>query len=57
MTSSGRRTRQRAEIQERILAAARELFARSGFEAVTSRKIAAASEYAPAAICGHFSEE
>lgn len=57
MTSSERRTRQRAELQERILDAARELFARHGFEAVTLRKIAAAIEYAPAAIYGHFSDK
>lgn len=57
MTSSERRARERAQLREKILAAARELFARQGFEAVTLRKIAAAIEYAPAAIYGHFADK
>lgn len=57
MTSSERRARQRAEMQARILDAARELFARHGIEAVTLRKIAAAIEYTPAAIYGHFTDK
>jgi AcrR family transcriptional regulator len=54
MTSADRRARERAALREKILDAARELFAAHGFEAVTLRKIAAAIEYAPAAIYGHF---
>ncbi len=57
MTSADRRARQKAQLQEHILDAARELFARQGFEAVTLRKIAAAIEYAPAAIYGHFKDK
>lgn len=57
MTSADRRARQKAELQEHILDAARELFARQGFEAVTLRKLAAAIEYAPAAIYGHFKDK
>lgn len=57
MTSAERRARQRAEMQGRILDAARELFARHGIEAVTLRKIATAIEYTPAAIYGHFTDK
>lgn len=57
MTSAERRARERTELQERILDAARTLFAAQGFEAVTLRKIAAAIEYAPAAIYGHFPDK
>jgi AcrR family transcriptional regulator len=57
MTSADRRARARAALQEQILDAARELFATHGFEAVTLRKIAAAIEYAPAAIYGHFADK
>ena len=57
MTSAERRARERQELQERILDAARELFARHGYEAVTLRKIAEAIEYTPAAIYGHFRDK
>lgn len=57
MSTADRRARERARLQERILDAARELFARHGFEAVTLRKIAAAIEYTPAAIYGHFRDK
>jgi AcrR family transcriptional regulator len=57
MTSADRRARASAELREHILDAARELFARQGFEAVTLRGIAAAIEYAPAAIYGHFADK
>jgi len=57
MTSADRRARQKAELREHILDAARALFARQGFEAVTLRGIAAAIEYAPAAIYGHFADK
>lgn len=57
MTSADRRQRERTEVQERILAAARELFARHGYEAVTLRRIAEAIEYTPAAIYVHFRDK
>lgn len=57
MTSADRRARERLQLQDRILDAARELFAAQGFEAVTLRKIAAAIEYTPAAIYGHFEDK
>ncbi len=57
MTSAERRARERQELHERILDAARELFARHGYEAVTLRKIAEAIEYTPAAIYGHFRDK
>ena len=40
-----RREREKREVRERILDAARELFARDGYEAVTMRKVADAIEY------------
>jgi AcrR family transcriptional regulator len=57
MTSADRRARERQELHDRILDAARELFARHGYEAVTLRKIAQAIEYTPAAIYGHFQDK
>ncbi len=57
MTSEQRRERQRIETREKILAAARELFLREGFEAVSMRKIAHAIEYTPAAIYTHFADK
>lgn len=57
MTSADRRARERQELQDKILDAARDLFARHGYEAVTLRKIAQAIEYTPAAIYGHFAHK
>ena len=57
MPSSDRRARERQQVRERILAAARRLFAQHGFEAVTLRKIAAAIDYAPGAIYLHFKDK
>ncbi|MBI5362174.1 MAG: TetR/AcrR family transcriptional regulator [Planctomycetes bacterium] len=57
MASADRRLRERAHVQERILAAARDLFAQHGYEAVTLRRIAAAIEYTPAAIYVHFEDK
>lgn len=57
MTSADRRARERQELHEKILDAARELFAAHGYEAVTLRKIAEAIEYTPAAIYGHFQDK
>lgn len=52
-----RREREREEVRGKILDAARELFARDGYEAVTMRKIAEAIEYSPTAIYLHFKDK
>ncbi len=52
-----RRGREQALVREKILAAARELFIRDGFEAVSMRKIAQAIEYTPPAIYTHFADK
>lgn len=57
MSSADRRARERQEVRDKILDAARDLFATQGFEAVTLRKVAEAIEYAPAAIYGHFKDK
>ncbi|MBM3987837.1 MAG: helix-turn-helix transcriptional regulator [Planctomycetes bacterium] len=54
MPPSDRRARERQQVRERALTAARELIAQHGFEAVTLRKIAAAIDQAPSAIYPHF---
>lgn len=55
--SEARRERERAELSERIMDAAREMFVRDGYEAVTLRKIALAIEYSPAAIYQYFKDK
>ncbi len=55
--SEQRRERERAALTERILDAAREMFVRDGYEAVTLRKIAKAIEYSPAAIYQYFEDK
>ena len=52
-----RREREKGEIRGKILDAARDLFARDGYEAVTMRKIAEAVEYSPTAIYLHFKDK
>ncbi len=52
-----RRERERQEIREKILDAARELFASHGYEAVTMRRIAEKIEYSPTAIYFHFEDK
>lgn len=52
-----RRERERQEIREKILDAARELFAELGYEAVTMRRIAEKIEYSPTAIYFHFQDK
>jgi len=49
-----RRIREREGTREKILAAAREMFAEEGFEAVTMRAIADRIEYTPTALYHHF---
>lgn len=54
MGTKERRLRERTETRELILAAAREMFAEVGYEAVTMRAIAQRIEYTPTAIYHHF---
>jgi AcrR family transcriptional regulator len=49
-----RRTRQKQELRERILDAARRIVIREGFGALSMRKIADAIEYSPATLYLHF---
>ena len=49
-----RKERQRAELREQILAAARRIVVRDGFEALTMRKIADAIEYSAATLYLYF---
>lgn len=55
--STERRQRQKAELRQTILDAARDLFVASGEQAVTMRKIAEAIEYSPTAIYLHFKDK
>jgi AcrR family transcriptional regulator len=57
MGTKERRDRERDEMQSRILNAARELFAKQGYDAVSMRKIAEAIEYSPTAIYVHFKDK
>lgn len=49
--------KEKAETRDRILDAARELFAEKGFEAVTMRQIAQKIEYTPTTIYVHFKDK
>ena len=49
-----RREREKAELREQILRAARAIVLKEGFEALSMRKIAQAIEYSPATIYLHF---
>lgn len=55
--STERREREKAELRAKILDAARELFAKDGYDAVTMRKIAERIEYSPTAIYLHFADK
>lgn len=57
MGSVARREREKQTTRELILDAARELFAREGYEAVTMRRIAEKIEYSPTAIYLHFADK
>jgi AcrR family transcriptional regulator len=57
MGTTERREREREELREKILSAARDLFAAHGFEAVSMRKIAERIEYSPTAIYLHFADK
>jgi len=52
-----RREREKEEVRRRILDAARELFAREGYDHVTMRAIADAIEYSPTTIYNHFEDK
>ncbi len=54
MGTKERRERERLETREKILAAAREMFAEEGYDAVTMRSIARRIEYTPTALYHHF---
>ena len=57
MGTKERREREKDELRTKILDAARELFAREGYEAVSMRRIADAIEYSPTAIYGYFQDK
>ena len=52
-----RREREKEEVKQMILDAARELFVEHGYEAVSMRKIAEKIEYSPTAIYLHFKDK
>lgn len=55
--SARRRARERAQVRDRILDAAREVFATEGYEAVTMRRVADMIEYTPPVIYQHFADK
>jgi len=57
MGTRERRDREKEQLRRKIVAAARELFAAQGYEAVTMRKIAERIEYSPTAIYLHFHDK
>jgi AcrR family transcriptional regulator len=57
MTVLERRERERVEVRELILDAARELFAELGYEGVSMRKVAQRIDYSPTAIYLHFADK
>lgn len=57
MGTRDRRDREREQVRRRIMDAARDLFVRDGYEAVSMRRIADAIEYSPAAIYLHFKDK
>src|SRR2546427_6798677 len=52
-----RKAREREELKQQILDAARELFVREGYENVSMRKIAEKIEYSPATIYTYFKDK
>lgn len=57
MGTKERREREKEEIRNKILDAARELFVQEGYDAVSMRKIAEKIEYSPTAIYLHFKDK
>lgn len=54
MGAKERRERERCDTREKILATAREMFEKKGYESVTMRAIADRIEYTPTALYHHF---
>lgn len=57
MGPKDRREREKADVKDKILDAAREMFLNYGFEKVTMRMIAEKIEYSPTAIYLHFKDK
>jgi AcrR family transcriptional regulator len=57
MGSKERREREKAELRDKILDAARAMFIEEGYAAVTMRSLAKRIEYSPAAIYLHFKDK
>src|SRR4051794_27023394 len=57
MGASGRRNQEREQVRGKILAAARELIVREGYEAVWRRKIAGGVESPAMALYRHFADK
>ena len=57
MGTAERRERERTELRQKILDAARKLFVEHGYEAVSMRMIAREIEYSPTAIYFHFKDK
>ena len=57
MTVQERRVREKNEVREKILDAARDLFVTHGYEGVTMRKVADRIEYSPTAIYLYFADK
>src|SRR6478672_1413373 len=57
MGTKERREREKTEVRDKILDAARNLFVSEGYESVSMRKIAEAIEYSPTAIYVHFKDK
>jgi len=52
-----RRLREKSEVRDKILDAARELFTTEGYDGVSMRKVAEKIEYSPTAIYLHFADK
>ena len=52
-----RRAREKEQLRQQILSAARELFVNEGYEKVSMRKIANKIEYSPTTIYLHFKDK
>lgn len=52
-----RREREKSEVRDKILDAARELFIAEGYEGVSMRKVADKIEYTPTTIYGYFADK
>lgn len=57
MTVKERRAREKAELREEILDAARELFVREGYQNFSMRRLAERIEYSPTTIYLHFKDK